>query len=183
MEKQAAEAAAGESRALEAERQKVALSSRVASLEGLKAQLEQQLRLEREVSEQELEQRQQAEQSLAEEGRELAATRDATARAEAALRENHDELQRVRTELEATDARLTVANEQDRHTHVPPLAAKAYCSTLSSFDRDVGILSLAQGLQLQVDTASTEEALHRQKELRNEDQVENSRAKGRGCGC
>ena len=57
-EKQEAEVAVAEGRALEAERQKVALSSRVASLEGLKAQLEQQLRLEREVSAQELARRQ-----------------------------------------------------------------------------------------------------------------------------
>ena len=63
-EKQAAEAQASEARYLEAERQKVALTARVASLEALKAQLEQQLRLEREVGDKELRSRQQAEQSL-----------------------------------------------------------------------------------------------------------------------
>ena len=137
-EKQAAEAQASEGRYLEAERQKVALGSRVTSLEGLKAQLEQQLRLEREVGDKELRTRQQAEQSLDVEARELAAAREASVRVEAELREAQEELHRVQAELQATDARLSVANEQ--------------------------------GLQLHVETASTEEALQRLKELRGDEQ-------------
>ena len=121
--------------------------------------------------------RQQAEQGLAEERRELAATREAATKAEVALRESHEELQRVQGELQATDARLTVANEQvrSRHRHqlqhtCPPLPLRALCHALDT-TAAVAARGFAQGLHLQVETASTEEALQRQKELRTEEQV------------
>ena len=133
-----AEAQAASNQRLEAERQKVALEARVASLEGLKARLEEQLRLEREVGQQELSLRQQAEQSLQAETRAHAEARQAQQASDAKARDASDELGRAQSELQSTEAQLSVANEQ--------------------------------GLQLHVETASTEKQLSKVKELRTDDQ-------------
>jgi len=113
-----ATAATEGNRYLEAERRVVALSSRVQALEGVQAQLEQQLQLERDACAEELSLRQASERKLAEATHALRVARQAADAAEGARAGAAAVAAKAADELAAAEERLRVANEHNLQGHL-----------------------------------------------------------------
>jgi hypothetical protein len=102
----------------QAERRTVALSSRVTALEGVQAQLEQQLQLERDACKQELAARQKSERLLADEKFALHEARAAAAESGADAERAQGDLAQTRGEQSAAEEALRIANERGLQQHM-----------------------------------------------------------------
>jgi len=127
-----ARAASEGSRFLEAERRVVALSSRVQALEGVQAQLEQQLRLERDAGAEELNLRQASERKLAEATHALRLAKQAAESAAAGRDTALTKAAKAGDEASAAEERLRVANEHNLQGH---LEAASTDETLAQLKR------------------------------------------------
>ena len=106
-----AEAKSALGKYVDAEKMRVALQGRVSALDGVKAQLEQQLSLEREACSLELGLRQKAEAALADAMRAHAAAQQSAAEAVQAAEVARAALANTTSELAAAEERLRVAND------------------------------------------------------------------------